>query len=86
MYENGKAISYSVKEELVKANGYSTNAGSWKAVANGGSISIKNSYTDDTPGTGDNTKIKLWTSMMLISLMGLSGAAWFGTRRKKKEQ
>ncbi|MBR4069407.1 MAG: Cna B-type domain-containing protein, partial [Clostridia bacterium] len=44
VYENGVEIVYSVREELVTANGYTSNTTVAKEVANGGTITITNSY------------------------------------------
>ena len=63
VYENGKKITYSVKEVLTKANGYKSDTTKWKVVANGGKITITNTLRDETPGTGDNTKTLLWGSL-----------------------
>ena len=75
VYENGKKITYSVKEVLTKA-----------VVANGGKITITNTLRDETPGTGDNTKTLLWGSLMLTSAVGCGGALWLAGKRKKKEE
>ena len=85
VYEDGKLVTYSVKEVLSRPNGYKSNLNSWKVVEHGGSITVTNRYGDDTPGTGDNTKIKLWGSILLISAAGCAGALWVSTRKKKKE-
>ena len=74
VYENGKKITYSVKEVLTKANG------------NGGKITITNTLRDETPGTGDNTKTLLWGGLTLTSAIGCGGALWIAGRRKKKEE
>ena len=85
VYENGKAITYSVKEVLTKANGYKSDTTKWKVVANGGKITITNTLQDATPGTGDNTKTLLWGSLTLTSAIGCGGALWIAGRKKKKE-
>ena len=86
VYENGKKITYSVKEVLTKANGYKSDTTKWKVVANGGKITITNTLRDETPGTGDNTKTLLWGSLMLTSAVGCGGALWIAGKRKKKEE
>ena len=86
VYENGKKITYSVKEVLTKANGYKSDTTKWKVVANGGKITITNTLRDETPGTGDNTKTLLWGSLMLTSAVGCGGALWLAGKRKKKEE
>ena len=40
----------------------------------------------ETPGTGDNTNIKLWLAMTLTSAAGLGGMMWLAFRKKKREQ
>ena len=85
VYENGKKITYSVKEVLTKANGYKSDTTKWKVVANGGKITITNTLRDETPGTGDNTKTLLWGSLALTSAIGCGGALWIAGRKKKKE-
>ena len=50
-----------------------------------GKLTIKKA-TDPTPGTGDNTNIKLWLAMTLTSAAGLGGMMWLAFRKKKREQ
>ena len=85
VYENGKAITYSVREVLAKSNGYTCDTTDWKVVTNGGTIKITNTLKDDTPGTGDNTKILLWAGLTLMSAVGCGGALVVASRRKRKE-
>ena len=85
VYENGKKITYSVKEVLTYSNGYKCDTTEWKVVENGGTITITNRLRDDTPGTGDNTKTALWASIMAMSAVGCGGALWVASRKKKKE-
>ena len=85
MYENGNAITYKVREVLIKSNGYKCDTTDWKVVPNGGSIKITNTLVDDTPGTGDNTNILLWSSMLLTSAIGCGGALWIALKKKKEE-
>ena len=85
VYENGKPITYSVKEVLVKANGYTCNTTDWKTVENGTSITITNTLKDNTPGTGDNTRIMLWSCLMLVSAIGC-GALWIASRKKEEAE
>ena len=47
---------------------------------------IINEDKDATPGTGDNTKTLLWTSLMLTSAVGCGGALWIAGRKKKEER
>ena len=52
-------------------------------------IKFTNTYKpphDDTPGTGDNSQIKLWSAMTLASAAGLSCMAWLAFRKKKREE
>ena len=87
VYENGKKITYSVKEVLDKPNNYESDTTDWTDVENGGSITITNTLPkDDTPGTGDNSQIKLWLAMTLTSAAGLSGMLWLALRKKKREE
>ena len=85
-YEKGAAVTYSVKEELAKPNGYKSDTTKWKTVADGETITIKNTYknTDETPGTGDSRKTLLWASLMLASALGCGGAL-LAAKRKKRE-
>ena len=58
IYESGKAITYSVAENLETPNGYSISGGAEKTIANGGSGSITNTYT---PETTSITIKKVWS-------------------------
>ena len=86
VYENGKAITYSVREVLVKSNGYTCDTTDWKVVTNGGTIKITNTLRDETPPTGDHTKILLWTSVLMMSTIGCGGALWIAMRKKKEAE
>ena len=77
-------ITYSVRELLIYPNGYVTNGGHWQVVENGSSIKITNTLRDDTPKTGDNSWIMLWSGILLTSAIGCGGAMWIA-RRKKEE-
>ena len=57
VYEGGKKITYSVVETLETANGYTSDTTEAVTVANGGSKTIKNSYT---PGETSITVTKKW--------------------------
>ena len=87
-YEKGAAVTYSVKEELVKPNGYKSDTTKWKTVADGETITIKNTYRDPdiTPGTGDSRKTLLWAGLMLTSALGCAAALLAAKRKKNKEQ
>ena len=41
---------------------------------------------DDTPVTGDNSRINLWLVMTLTSAAGLGGMIWLALRKKKREE
>ena len=70
-----------------KPNNYESDTTDWTDVENGGSITITNTLPkDDTPGTGDNSQIKLWLAMTLTSAAGLGGMLWLALRRKKREE
>ena len=58
VYESGRAIIYSVAENLETPNGYSISGGAEKTIANGSSESITNTYT---PETTSITIKKVWS-------------------------
>ena len=39
----------------------------------------------DTPKTGDNSKVGLWTALAGLSVLGIAGTAFIALRKKKKE-
>ena len=39
----------------------------------------------DTPKTGDNSKVGLWTALAGLSALGIAGTAFVALRKKKKE-
>ena len=55
--ENGEKITYSVKEILEEANGYTSDTEEAVTVENGGAVTITNSYT---PETTEITAKKIW--------------------------
>ena len=55
VYEGGEAITYSVKEEMTTANGYTSNAGNGVTVTNG-AATITNSYTPKVTSITVNKK------------------------------
>lgn len=73
VYENGKAVTCSVKEVLIISIGYTSNTMKWTTVSNGGSITITNTLRSDTPPTGDNSDILLWTALLILSAVGCAG-------------
>ena len=81
---HGVPIIYSVKEVLEVANDYTCDTLSWHVVPNGGFITITNTLRDKTPGTGDNTRILLWTSVLMMSTIGCGGALWLALKKKKE--
>jgi len=86
VYEHGEQIIYSVREVLEVSNGYSGDTLSWHAVPNDGIITITNTLRDETPPTGDHTKILLWTSVLMMSTIGCGGALWIAMRKKKEAE
>ncbi|MBQ3155791.1 MAG: Cna B-type domain-containing protein, partial [Clostridia bacterium] len=47
VYEGGVKVVYSVREELANANGYTSDSKAAKEVANGGKVTVTNSYTPE---------------------------------------
>ena len=86
-YEDGAPVTYSVKEKLVKANDYWSDTRSWKKVADGGTVTIKNTYkdVDESPKTGDTRKTLLWAGLMLASALSCGAALLLARRRKREE-
>ena len=84
VYDNGKPVTYGVREVLEKSSGYRSNTRRWTTVANGGTLTVTNTLRDSTPGTGDNTRITLWIACLLVSAAGLGGVIWILVRRKKR--
>ncbi|MBQ6949884.1 MAG: Cna B-type domain-containing protein, partial [Clostridia bacterium] len=58
VYEDGNKITYSVREELVTANGYTSNTATAVPVENDGSVTIVNTHTPEKVNIGVR---KTWT-------------------------
>ncbi|MBQ7736486.1 MAG: Cna B-type domain-containing protein, partial [Oscillospiraceae bacterium] len=88
VYENKKAVSYSVVETLTVANTYTSDTTEPVTVANGGTKIITNTHIPNNlpPKTGDNTR-----AMPYILAMGVSAAALVlivlaGRKKKNNEE
>ncbi|MBQ7736400.1 MAG: Cna B-type domain-containing protein, partial [Oscillospiraceae bacterium] len=88
VYENKKAVSYSVVETLSVANAYTSDTTEPVTVANGGTKIITNTHIPNNlpPKTGDNTRAMPYALTLALSGFAMLLMGFLGRKKKKTQR